>query len=167
MNAAPITPCLWFDGCAEEAARFYVGLLPGSGIDAVIPAPATNPSTPEGAVLLVRFHLGDRPFIALNGGPRFSFTEAISFQIEVPGQAEVDRLWEGLVAGGGEHSACGWLKDRFGLSWQVIPAGMGDLIAGPDADGARRAMTAMLEMSRIDLAALARAYAGDPEPPAA
>ena len=155
-----ITPCLWFDGRAEEAAQFYVSLFPDSRIDGVSRAPADNPSTAEGAVLLVQFTLDGRPFTALNGGPRFPFTEAVSLQVDCADQAEVDRYWEALVEGGGEHSMCGWLKDRFGLSWQVIPREMGAYLGGPDPEGARRAMEALLQMTRLNVEAMRRAYEG-------
>src|SRR4051812_12413457 len=113
-----IRPCLWFDDNAEEAANFYVSLLPDSHVRAVQRAPGDNPSTPEGAVLVVEFTLAGQDFLGLNGGPRFKFTEAVSFIIECEDQAEIDRLWAALTADGGQPVACGWLKDRFGLSWQ-------------------------------------------------
>lgn len=155
-----ITPCLWFDGRAEEAAQFYVSLFPNSRIDSVSRAPGDNPSTAEGAVLLVQFTLDGRPFTGLNGGPRFPFTEAVSLQVDCEDQAEVDRYWEALVEGGGEHTMCGWLKDRFGLSWQIIPREIEAYLSGSDADGARRAMEALLEMTKLDVEAMRRAYEG-------
>lgn len=155
-----ITPCLWFDGNAEEAAQLYTSLFPDSRIGKVSRSPADNPSTPEGAVLTVEFTLAGRPFIGLNGGPEFSFTEAVSFSIDCQDQAEVDRYWDALIEGGGEPSQCGWLKDRFGVSWQVIPRQLPELLNGPDRDGARRAMEAMLQMSKIDVAKLKGAYEG-------
>ena len=112
-----ITPCLWFDGRAEEAAAFYVSLLPDSRIDKVARTPADNPSTPKGAVLVVEFTLAGRRFVGLNGGPQFPFTEAVSLVIDCEDQAEVDRLWDTLTADGGSPGRCGWLKDRYGLSW--------------------------------------------------
>jgi predicted 3-demethylubiquinone-9 3-methyltransferase (glyoxalase superfamily) len=157
-----ITPCLWFDGNAEEAARFYVSIFPNSGIDSVERSPADNPSTAEGDVLTVNYTLDGQPFVGLNGGPDFAFTEAISFQVECRDQAEVDRYWDALITGGGEHGQCGWLKDRFGLSWQVVPSELGDLLRGPDRDGARRAMEAMLRMQKLDVATLREAYEGVP-----
>jgi predicted 3-demethylubiquinone-9 3-methyltransferase (glyoxalase superfamily) len=156
-----ITPNLWFDGDAEEAARFYTSIFPNSGIDAVDRSPADNPSTKAGEVLIVRFHLDGQPFTGINGGPQFPFTEAVSFEIDCEDQAEVDRYWTALVDGGGEPGQCGWLRDRFGLSWQVIPRAMGDYLGGPDADGARRAMEAMLQMQKLDVAALRAAYEGE------
>jgi predicted 3-demethylubiquinone-9 3-methyltransferase (glyoxalase superfamily) len=157
-----ITPCLWFNGQAEEAAKFYTAILPDSRIEKVHRAPADNPSTPRGAVLTVDFILAGQQFIGLNGGPEFPFTEAISFSIDCADQAEVDRLWDALVEGGGEHSVCGWLKDRFGVSWQVIPRQLPELLDGPDPEGAARAMQAMLEMTKIDVARLREAYDGVP-----
>jgi predicted 3-demethylubiquinone-9 3-methyltransferase (glyoxalase superfamily) len=155
-----ITPCLWFDMRAEEAARFYVSLFPDSRIDDVSRAPADNPSTAAGAVLLVTFTLRGRPFLALNGGPQFPFTEAVSFQVDCEDQAEVDRYWDALVEGGGEHGMCGWCKDRFGLWWQVVPREMGAILGGPDPAGAERAMQAMLQMRKLDVAKLRAAYEG-------
>lgn len=157
-----ITPNLWFDGNAEEAATFYVSLFPDSRIDNVYRSPADNPSTPAGAVLLVDFTLAGQHFTGINGGPQFPFTEAVSFLIDCEDQAEVDRLWDALVAGGGTPGQCGWLKDRFGLSWQVIPREMGDLMASPDQEASRRAMEAMLQMSKIDLDELRRAFHAQP-----
>ncbi len=157
-----ITPCLWFDGKAEEAAALYTSLFPDSRIDKVNRSPADNPSTPEGAVLTVDFTLSGQKFIALNGGPEFQFTEAVSFSIDCADQAEVDRYWDALIDGGGEPSQCGWLKDRFGLSWQVVPRQLPELLEGPDPDGARRAMEAMLKMSKLDVAKLREAYEGVP-----
>jgi len=155
-----ITPCLWFDGRAEEAAEFYSSVFPDARITGVMRSPADNPSTRAGEVLLVTFAIGDRGFTALNGGPQFPFTQAVSFEIDCADQAEVDHYWEALVAGGGEHSQCGWLKDRFGVSWQVVPRQMGEYLGGPDAAGRGRAMEAMLEMARLDIEELRRAYEG-------
>jgi predicted 3-demethylubiquinone-9 3-methyltransferase (glyoxalase superfamily) len=159
-----ISPCLWFDGQAEDAAKLYTSLFPDSRIDKVNRSPADNPSTPEGAVLTVDFTLAGQKFIGLNGGPEFKFTEAVSFTIDCADQAEVDRYWDALIAGGGEPSQCGWLKDRFGLSWQVIPRQLNDYLGGPDPDGARRAMEAMLKMVKLDVAQLREAYEGKREP---
>jgi predicted 3-demethylubiquinone-9 3-methyltransferase (glyoxalase superfamily) len=157
-----ITPNLWFDGNAEEAANYYVSLLPDSRIDNVWRSPADNPSTPAGAVLLVDFTLAGQRFTGINGGPQFPFTEAVSFVIDCEDQAEVDRLWNELTSRGGSPGQCGWLKDRFGLSWQVIPREMGQLMSDPDPERARRAMEAMLRMAKIDVAELRRAMAGEP-----
>ena len=156
-----VTPCLWFDGVAEQAANFYVSLLPDSRIDKVMRSPADNPSTPEGAVLTVEFTLAGRPFMGLNGGPQFPFTEAVSFSIDCEDQAEVDRLWDALTADGGKPVQCGWLKDRYGLSWQIVPRAMGRILGGPDKAGAKRAMQAMMKMVKLDVAELERAYRGE------
>jgi predicted 3-demethylubiquinone-9 3-methyltransferase (glyoxalase superfamily) len=153
-----ITPCLWFNYNAEEAAEFYTSIFPDSRIDDVQKSPADNPSTAAGEVLLVLFTLAGQRFIGLNGGPAFRFTEAVSFQIDCEDQAEVDRYWDALVEGGGEHSVCGWLKDRFGLSWQVVPKEMEALLGGPNPEGAKRAMEAMLQMQKLDIAKLREAY---------
>ena len=150
-------PCLWFDGKAEEAAAFYTSLLPNSSIDKVWRSPADTPSGPAGMVLTVDFTLNGQHYQGLNGGPDFSFNESVSFVIECEDQAEVDRLWEALTADGGEPGPCGWLKDRFGLSWQIVPRQLNELVGDPDPDRARRAMEAMLEMGKIDVAELQRA----------
>ena len=156
-----IQPCLWFDhGAAEEAATFYTSLFPDSWITGVQRSAADNPSTRKGDVLTVEFMLSGRPFIALNGGPEFPFTEAISFSFECEDQAEVDRYWEALVAGGGQHSVCGWLKDRFGVSWQVVPRQLNEYLASDDAEAAERTMQAMLQMTKLDVAKLREAYEG-------
>ncbi len=152
-----ITPCLWYDGNAEEAANFYVTLFPDSRIDQVVRSPADTPSGPAGMVLVVEFTLAGRPYVGLNGGSQFHFTEAVSFQIQTENQAETDRLWEALIANGGEESVCGWLKDRWGLSWQVSPKRLLELINDPDKERAKRAMEAMMQMRKIDIAAIERA----------
>ena len=159
-----ISTCLWFDGNAEEAARFYTSIVPNSRIESVDHSPADTPSGPEGSILTVTFSLDGRSFIALNGGPEFTFSEAISLSIDCADQAEVDRYWEALLAGGGQPSVCGWLKDRFGLSWQVVPRQMTEMFNSPDRAGARRAMEAMLKMVKIDVAEIERAFAGDAMP---
>jgi predicted 3-demethylubiquinone-9 3-methyltransferase (glyoxalase superfamily) len=153
-----ITPCLWFDGNAEEAARFYAALLPNSRVDAVHNAPGDYPSGKTGNVLTVEFTLMGRPFLGLNGGPHFKFNEAVSFMIPVETQAEVERLSNALSAVP-EAEQCGWVKDRFGLSWQIVPVQLMRLISDPDAARAKRAFTAMMEMKRIDIAAIERAAA--------
>jgi predicted 3-demethylubiquinone-9 3-methyltransferase (glyoxalase superfamily) len=153
-----IAPCLWFDGQAEEAAQFYTSLFPDSRIDAVNRSPGDTPSGPEGSVLTVDFTLAGQKFIGLNGGPDFKFNEAISLSIDCRDQVEVDRYWDALTADGGEPSVCGWLKDRFGVSWQVVPRQLPELLQGSDPDGARRAMEAMLQMTKIEVAKLEEAY---------
>jgi predicted 3-demethylubiquinone-9 3-methyltransferase (glyoxalase superfamily) len=157
-----IAPCLWFDGDAVEAAEFYTSVLPNSHIDKIHRAAADTPSGEEGSVLTVDFTLGGQPFIGLNGGPDFTFSEAISFSIDCKDQAEVDRLWEALIEGGGEHSVCGWLKDRFGVSWQVIPRRLPELLEAPNRAGAKRVMKAMLQMTKIEVDKLEEAYEGVP-----
>jgi predicted 3-demethylubiquinone-9 3-methyltransferase (glyoxalase superfamily) len=155
-----IAPCLWFDGSAEQAAQLYTSLFPDSRIDQVMRSPADNPSTAKGAVLTVNFTLAGQQFIGLNGGPQFPFSEAVSFIIDCADQAEVDRYWDALIGGGGEPSRCGWLKDKFGVSWQVIPKQLSEVLSGSDHEGAGRAMQAMLQMSKIDVAKLREAYEG-------
>ena len=143
-----ITPCLWFDTQAEEAANFYVSLLEDSAVTNI----QRLDGTPSGDnVALVFFTLAGQEFMAINGGPQFSFTEAVSLQISCKDQAEVDRLWSAVTGGGGQESQCGWCKDRFGLSWQIIPERMGELLSDPDPERAGRAMQAMLKMQKIEL----------------
>ena len=161
MSKAKITPCLWYDGDAEEAATCYVGLLPDSRIDNIVRAPSDNPSGKEGSVLVVEFTLAGTPYIGLNGGPQFPFTEAVSFQILTEDQAETDRLSDGLIAGGGVQSRCGWVKDRWGLSWQITPRRLLELMSSPDAEVARRTSEAMLKMHRIDIAGIETAAKGE------
>src|SRR5262245_12913608 len=154
-----IVPCLWFDGNAEEAARYYASVVPNSRIDSVNRSPADTPSGAEGTVLVVEFTLAGRSFVGLNGGPHFRFNEAVSFQIHCDDQAECDRLTDALSAVP-EAEQCGWVKDRFGLSWQIVPRRMLALLADPDPARARRAMQAMLRMKRIDIAEVERAAEG-------
>lgn len=156
-----ITPWLWFDGDAEEAANFYIGLFPDSRIDSVSRAPSDNPSTKKGDVLTVEFTLAGRRFAGLNGGSAFTFNEAVSLQIDCEDQAEVDRYWDALTADGGSESQCGWCKDRYGLSWQVVPRRLLELMKSPDQAVAERAMQAMMTMTRIDVAALEATAQGD------
>jgi predicted 3-demethylubiquinone-9 3-methyltransferase (glyoxalase superfamily) len=153
-----ITPCLWFDGRAKEAAEFYTGIFPNSRIDRVDRSAADNPSVKEGEVLTVSFTLDGRPFMGLDGGPDFQFNEAISFSIDCADQVEVDRYWELLTADGGAPGPCGWLKDRFGVSWQVVPRQLNEMLNSSDRDGARRAMDAMLQMGKIDVEQLRAAF---------
>ncbi|MEM9404186.1 MAG: VOC family protein [Pseudomonadota bacterium] len=156
-----ITPNLWFDGDAEAAASFYVSLFPDSRIDHVVRSPADNPSTDKGEVVVVEFTLAGRPYVGINGGPQYAFTEAVSFAIECEDQAELDRYWDQLTSNGGSVTQCGWCKDRFGLSWQVTPKRLRELLASPDSAAAERAMQAMLGMEKIDIEALERAFRGD------
>lgn len=154
-----ITPCLWYNYNAEEAANFYVTLFPDSRVDNIVKSPADTPSQKAGDVLVVEFTLAGQPYIGLNGGPQFPFTEAVSFQIRTRDQAETDRLTAALIAEGGEQGPCGWVKDRFGLSWQVTPERMFELMSDPDRERARRATEAMLKMHKIDISEIERAAA--------
>ena len=158
-STSQITPCLWFDGNAEEAANFYASILPDSHVDAVHRAPNDYPSGKAGDVLLVEFTLMGQQFTGLNGGPLFKFNEAVSFQIPVETQAEVDRLSDALSAVS-EAEQCGWIKDRYGLSWQIVPRQLTRLITDADAVRAKRAFDAMMQMKRIDIAVLERAADG-------
>lgn len=160
MTNTNMYPCLWFDGVAEQAAEHYVGIFPDSQVDKVWRSPADTPAGPAGQVLVVDFTLAGQRLQALNGGPQFRFSEAVSLVFECDDQAEVDRLWDALGADGGEPGPCGWIKDRFGLSWQIVPKRLNELLDDPDPDRARRAMEAMLSMGRLDVAELERAAAG-------
>ena len=151
-------PCLWFDGQAEEAAQLYTSVFPNSSIDQVTRyGPDMPPPMKEGDVLTVDFTLDGQAYTALNGGPQFPFTEAVSFQIRCADQEEADHYWDGLTADGGEESMCGWLEDRFGVSWQVYPSELITLTNDPDPGRAQRATQAMLRMRRIDIAGIRRA----------
>ena len=153
---------LWFDSEAEGAAKFYVGIFKNSKIGKITRYPkeaAEKIGRPPGSVMTVEFTLDRVEFVALNG-PQFKFTEAISFNVNCETQDEIDYFWENLSAGGGSTGPCGWLKDKFGLSWQVSPVILGDMLADPDAAKAERVMTGMMEMDKIDIAALKKAYAG-------
>jgi predicted 3-demethylubiquinone-9 3-methyltransferase (glyoxalase superfamily) len=152
-----ISPCLWFDGEAEEAANYYVSLLPNSRIERVQKNVIDAPAGKAGSVLIVEFTLAGQRFLALNGGTRFEYTHAISFKIDCADQAEVDRLWEALSKGG-KVEQCGWLKDRYGVSWQIVPAVAIEMLADPDPVKAARVMQAVLQMVKIDIAGLRRAY---------
>jgi len=147
-----ITPCLWFDTEGEEAATFYVSLFKNSRITEVSRYGETGPRE-AGTVMLVSFELDGQPFTALNGGPEFTFNEAISLQIDCQSQEEVDYYWDGLTAGG-EEGPCGWLKDRYGVSWQVVPSALIALVQDPDPGRSQRAMAAMMTMKKIDIAAI-------------
>jgi predicted 3-demethylubiquinone-9 3-methyltransferase (glyoxalase superfamily) len=151
-----ITPFLWFDSQAEQAANFYVSLFKDSRITNVSRYGEGGPG-PQGSVMAVNFQLEGQDFSALNGGPEFQFTPAISFFVDCATQEEVDRLWDKLTEGG-EEVQCGWLKDKYGLSWQIVPSGLNDLLNGRDAAGSRRAMQAMLQMKKIDLEKMRQAY---------
>jgi predicted 3-demethylubiquinone-9 3-methyltransferase (glyoxalase superfamily) len=153
-----ITPYLWFDTQAEEAAKFYVEIFDNSRILEVARYGPAGPG-PEGTAMNVVFELEGQKFIALNGGPHFKFNEAVSFYVECETQEDVDELWNKLTAHGGEESMCGWLKDRYGLSWQIIPQALPELLGDPDPDKAACVMQAMLQMSKIDVSELERAHA--------
>lgn len=155
-----VAPCLWFNGEAEEAANFYVSLLPDSRINKIQRNPIDGPAGQAGKVLVVNFTLAGQEYMALNGGSRFEFTHAISFKIDCADQAEVDRLWEALSSKGGSPLQCGWVRDRYGVSWQIVPSVMPQLLGGSDEAGAKRAMQAMLGMTKLDIAELRRAYEG-------
>ncbi|ACY17272.1 VOC family protein [Haliangium ochraceum] len=159
VTLSKITPCLWLDGNAEEAAAFYTSLLPDSAVKRIVRTPVATPSNQPGDVLTVEFTMAGHVFIALNGGPHFRFNEAISFQILCDDQAELDRLWSALSAQP-ESEQCGWVKDRFGVSWQIVPKRMLELLASDDAAAVGRAMEAMLQMKKLDIAAIEAAYAG-------
>lgn len=159
MTMSKIAPCLWFDGEAEEAANFYVSLLSNSRIDRVQRNVTHTPAGKAGTVLTVAFTLAGGRFLALNGGTRFEYTPAISFQVDCADQAEVDRLWEALSEGGFTER-CGWLKDRYGVSWQIVPTVLPKLLGDRDPAKARRVMQAMLQMDKLDIAGLEAAHAG-------
>jgi predicted 3-demethylubiquinone-9 3-methyltransferase (glyoxalase superfamily) len=153
-----ISTCLWFDGRAEEAANFYVSIFPNSKILKTARYPEGAPG-PSGSVMTIEFELDGRKFLGLNGGPHFKFNEAISFIISCQTQEEVDRYWQALTAGGGEVQ-CGWVKDKFGVSWQVVPTALGELLSDPDAQKAKRVMQAMMGMKKLDIRGLQQAAAG-------
>jgi len=151
-----ITPFLWFNDQAEEAMNFYTAIFKNSKIGSVSRYGEGGPG-PQGSVMTATFELDGQEFMALNGGPLFTFTEAISFFVNCETQAEVDELWEKLTEGG-EEAQCGWLKDKYGLSWQIVPSALGELLSDPDAEKAGRVMNAMLQMKKIDIAGLRAAY---------
>ena len=159
-----ITPCLWFGDQAEAAARYYVGIFKNSSLGAISRYGEAGHEVhrrPAGSVMTVQFELDGHSFTALNGGPLFEFTEAISFQINCKDQQEIDYYWEKLGAGGDPKAQqCGWLKDRFGIYWQVVPGGLDEMLEDPESPGAKRAMEAMLKMKKIDIATLEAAYQG-------
>jgi predicted 3-demethylubiquinone-9 3-methyltransferase (glyoxalase superfamily) len=159
MTTDGFTTCLWFDGQAEEAAAHYVSIFKDSGIGRTVRYTEAGPG-PAGSVVTVDFVANGQRFVALNGGPEFKFTEAISFQIECDDQDEVDYYWTRLTEGGGEPGPCGWLKDKYGVSWQVVPKRLIEMIGDPDQEKAGRATKAMLAMGKLDIAALEQAYAG-------
>jgi predicted 3-demethylubiquinone-9 3-methyltransferase (glyoxalase superfamily) len=151
-----LTTCLWFDTEAEEAAKFYTSVFPDSKQGEVSYYGEGGPR-PSGSVMTAAFEIQGQQFVGLNAGPEFRFNEAISFQVPCQDQAEIDRYWDSLLEGGGEESQCGWLKDRFGVSWQVFPSRLPELLGDPDPGRSSRAMQAMMTMKKIDLAAIERA----------
>ena len=155
-----IAPCLWFNGQAEEAANFYASVFPDSRVKAVNRAPGDYPAGKSGDVLTVEFTVLGMDFLGLNGGPQFQFDEAISFQVYTDDQEETDRYWSAIVDGGGEESVCGWCKDRFGLSWQITPKRLTQLMADQDPARSKAAFDAMMGMRKIDIAALDAAVEG-------
>jgi predicted 3-demethylubiquinone-9 3-methyltransferase (glyoxalase superfamily) len=156
IQTQKITPFLWFDNQAEEAMNFYISLFRNSKPGRVSRYGEAGPG-PKGTVMVASFELEGQKFIALNGGPHFKFTEAVSFVVNCETQDEVDTFWEKLSAGGSKGQ-CGWLKDKFGLSWQIVPTILGDLMSGPDPEKSKRVMTAMLQMTKLDISALKRAH---------
>ncbi len=159
-----ITPFLWFDNNAEEAVNFYVSIFKNSKVGKVTrynEASAKAAGRPEGSVMTAEFQLEGQNFVAINGGPHFKFTEAISFVVDCGSQEEVDYFWEKLTADGGQESQCGWLKDKYGLSWQITPRVLIEMIGDKDPQKAHRVMEAMLQMKKIDIATLKRAYDGE------
>ena len=161
----PLIPCLWFDSQAEEAARFYTGIFKNSKIVTITRYPEAGQEVhgrAPGSVMTVEFELNRQPFTALNGGPHFKFNEAVSFQVMCETQEEVDQYWTRLGQGGDPKAQqCGWLKDRYGLSWQVVPTGMVEMLNDPDREKANRAMEAMMQMKKLDIAELRRAFEGE------
>ncbi|MFJ2955649.1 VOC family protein [Streptomyces sp. NPDC087270] len=159
MTSGKLTTCLWFDGQAEEAADFYLSVFKDSSRGSVARYTESGPGE-TGAVITVEFTLNGQQFLGLNGGPQFTFSEAISFQIACADQAEVDYYWSRLTEGGGQEGPCGWVKDRFGVSWQVVPSVMSALLGDQDREKADRAMAAMMKMGKLDIAALQAAFDG-------
>lgn len=158
-----IQPCLWFNKNAEEAARFYAETFPDSRIDSIDRAPGDYPSGKAGDVLVIQATILGMPFMLLNGGPEFKFDEAVSFQVETENQEETDRYWNAITKNGGEESVCGWCKDRFGLSWQITPKRLTQLMAEKDPEKSKAAFDAMMQMKKIDIAALDAAIEGVPQ----
>jgi predicted 3-demethylubiquinone-9 3-methyltransferase (glyoxalase superfamily) len=158
MSSKKISPCLWFDNRIEEAVNFYISVFGGRILDKS--QYGEGGPQPKGTPLSITFVLEDEQFIALNGGPHFKFNEAVSFLVKCETQAEVDRYWDTLTADGGEESQCGWLKDKYGLSWQIVPTVLGRYLTDPDAARAKRTMQAMMKMRKIDIAALQAAHGG-------
>lgn len=157
-----IAPCLWFNGNAEEAAKFYADTFPDSRVVAVHRSPSDYPAGKRDDVLTVEFTVLGMPFVGLNGGPQFAFTEAVSFQVYTHTQEETDRYWNAIISNGGSENVCGWCKDKFGLSWQIVPLVLMEAISSTDRAAAKRAFEAMMQMRKIDVAAIEAAVAGKP-----
>ena len=160
----PITPCIWMDGTAQEAAEFYVSLFPDSRIDRISHYTADSPFPPHfkaGTAMLVAFTLAGRPFATLNGGPQFPQSEAVSFVVPVADQVDLDRVWDGLIANGGSQSMCGWCKDRYGVSWQVIPRSLLEMQTQGSPEAVARMTQALMTMHKLDLPTLEAAFAGE------
>ena len=155
-----LTTCLWFNGNAREAANFYTSIFPGSSIQDNWIAPTDTPGNKQGEEIVVNFKIFGQNFIGLNGGPQFPHSEAVSFQIPCKSQSEIDKYWQLLTADGGEEGQCGWLKDKFGVSWQVTSTEMMKYLGGSDPQGAERATQAMIKMKKIDLESMRKAYEG-------
>ncbi|NLU75970.1 VOC family protein [Streptomyces sp. HNM0575] len=160
MRGDGFTTCLWFDGQAEEAAQYYVSVFKNSKIGNVGRYNEAGPG-PAGSAMAVEFEINGQKFVGLNGGPEFKFDEAISFQIHCDDQAEVDHYWNRFVEDGGEEGPCGWLKDKFGLSWQIVPAGAVELVTDPDPEKSKRATEAMFKMKKLDIEVMRKAHAGE------
>ena len=158
-----ITPCLWFDKQAVEAAAFYTSIFKDSGVERTTKfdeASSEVSGQPKDSVMTAEFEIAGQKFLGLNGGPKFKFSEAVSFMVACKDQEEIDYYWSKLTADGGEESQCGWLKDKFGLSWQIVPSVINDLIGGPDPEGSKRAVEAMLKMKKFDIQKMQDAYEG-------
>ncbi len=160
-GGARVLTCLWYETGAEEAARFYVSIFPGSRVERVATLLSESPAGPPGSVKVVDFVLFGRPFRAIGAGPHHPFNDAVSMVVECEDPAELDRYWDALVAGGGRPQACGWLIDRFGLRWQIVPAALGEMMADPDPARVKRVGDAFLKMVKFDIAALERAWRGE------
>jgi predicted 3-demethylubiquinone-9 3-methyltransferase (glyoxalase superfamily) len=163
MNKHPRnTICLWYEGAAEEAATFYASTFPDSSVDNVLRAPGDYPSGKQGEILTVEFTVLGIPCLGINGGPMFKHSEAFSFQIATVDQAETDRYWNAIISNGGQESACGWCKDKWGISWQITPIALTEAIKDPDRAAAKRAFETMMQMGKIDIAAIEAARRGTP-----
>ena len=160
MTIQKITPFLWYSHQAEEAARLYADIFPDSRIKRVVKMPSESPSGPPGSVKVVEFELCGQSFVAMSAGPLDPFNHAISFVVNCDDQSEIDRYWNALLDGG-SHEQCGWLKDRFGVSWQIVPTVLGEMMADPDLGKAKRAADAMMKMVKLDIAALRAAHSGN------